>query len=79
MKRQIALADIRSIRRSSTPANGTESPEAADRLRKLDAEFDALVEQMRGPAFKQGVDALFDAGPDELQEMIARGRGHDRR
>ena len=63
MKRQIALADFRSVRRLSAPANGTESPEGTDRLRELDAEFDALVEQMRGPAFRQGVDALFDAGP----------------
>lgn len=76
MKLQIALTGIRRTRRTPSPLEGAESPEAADRLRTLDAEFDALVERMRGPAFKQGADALFDASPDDLQEMVARGRGH---
>lgn len=79
MKRQIAVAGIQRTKRVSPRVEGTDSAEAADRLRALDAEFDALVERMRGPAFKQGVDALFDAGPDELQEMVARGREHGRR
>lgn len=40
----------------------------------VEEEFDAMFERMQTPEARAGVEALFNASPEELQALIAKSR-----
>lgn len=66
------LAERAAISRSIAASHRRIAAENLDVAERLEREA-CLLDQGIDP-FKQGVDALFDAGPDELREMVARRR-----
>ena len=48
-----------------------QDPETEARLKKIEHEWDERFERMQTPEFRKGVDFIFNATPEELQEVIA--------
>ncbi len=80
VRRQVSLAGVVRVRRKGAIVSIETYPDdVADRLRALDSEFDSIFDRMNAPDSMRGVDAMFSATPQELQELAARNRGHGER